>query len=63
MLSPQANDNHNGWQPRAKEQAQCQSTLWESRSPGGVQIVKNPPWRPNGPPLSRVFSGAMSVSD
>jgi len=41
MLSPPANNDHNGWQPRARRQAPCRFDV-ESWSPNGVHSAKRP---------------------
>jgi len=66
MLSPPANNNHNGLQPRAREGTPRASSDVESRSPRGVQIVKTASCgvhrRPNRVTLSLVFLVFLPVS-
>ena len=66
MLSPPADNNHNG-QTTAREGAYRAVFDVDSRSPSGVQIVKTPSCgvhrRPNRVPLSLVFLVALRASD
>lgn len=63
MLSPPADDNQNGLQPRAKVRHLPVSS-GESWSPPGVQTPpKAAQWRPNRVRISLVFPVALPVSD
>jgi hypothetical protein len=66
MLSPSADNRHNGWQPRAKEQSRRQSRreVPESeRSPERENALRGVHRRPNPPPLSLLFLAKILVSD
>src|ERR1035438_10113495 len=65
LLSSQADNNETSWATARKSTGRASSGV-ESRSPNGVQSVKNGARgvhrRPNHPPLTLAFSVAMPVS-
>jgi len=65
MLSPPANNDHNGWQPRAWMPAPRRfryGVLESEWSPFREKALRGVHRSPSRPPLTLVFSVAMSLS-